>query len=169
MANYDQHHQQVGTQYNINIDSSRSADTEALLNQGIKFLEAKSYPQSISLFNEVIKADATIAVVYYYLALALLKGRRPKILKRSEVEEIDQLLVSATTCGDSDATVHWFRVLVRDDYYGGNRMNCPPPSVQSILASIQPNTTKLGRLRSLLVKLPMADNTLYSRLLKQTL
>jgi hypothetical protein len=167
MTNYDQRHQQVGTQYNINIDASQSADVEALLNQGINFLEARSYPQSINLFNEVIKADASIAVAYYYLAIALLKGRRPKILKRSEVEEIDQLLVSAVACGDSDATVHWFRALVRDDYYGGNRMNCPPPSVQTILASIQANTTKLGRLRSLLAKLPMADNAMYSRLFKE--
>ncbi len=167
MASYDQQHQRVNTQFNINLEAPPSPDPDVLLNQGIQLLEATSYQQSINLFNDAIKANPSIAYAYYYLALALLKGRRPKILKRSEIEEIDQLLTTATIMGDPDATVQLFRALVRGDYYGGNRMNCPSPSVANILESIHPGAINIDRLRALLAKLPMTDNQLYIELVNQ--
>jgi tetratricopeptide (TPR) repeat protein len=166
MASYDQRNQHVNTQFNIN-QVSQSPDPDTLFNQGIQFLEAKSYQQSINFLKDVIKADPSIAPAYYYLALALLGGRRPKILKRSEIEEIDQLLTTATAMGDSDATVQWFRALVRDDYYSGNRIKCPSPSIANILESIHPGATNIDRLRVLLAKLPMTNNQLYIELVKQ--
>lgn len=144
-----------------------SQDPNMLFNQGIQLLEAKSYQPSINLLKDAIKTDPSVYHVYYYLALALLRGRRPKILKRSEIEEIDQLLTTATAMGDSDATIQWFRALVRDDYYSGNRMKCPSPSVANILESIHPSETNIDRLRILLAKLPMTDNQLYIELIKQ--
>lgn len=166
MASYDQRYQHVNTQININ-QGSQSPDPHTVFNQGVKLLDAKSYQQSINLLKDVIKADPSISPAYYYLALALLAGRRPKILKRSEIEEIDQLLTTATAMGDSDATVQWFRALVRDDYYNGNRMKCPSPSVANILETIHPSTTNIHRLRVLLAKLPMTNNQLYIDLIKQ--
>jgi hypothetical protein len=68
---------------------------------------------------------------------------------------------------DSDATVQWFRVLVRDDYYSGNRIKCPSPSIANILESIHPGATNIDRLRVLLAKLPMTNNQLYIELVKQ--
>ncbi|MEG3844144.1 hypothetical protein [Microcoleus sp. herbarium14] len=167
MASYDHRNQRVNTQFNINVEAQPSPDPDVLLNQGIKLLQAKSYQQSINFFNDAIKANPSIAYVYYYLALALLRGRRPKILKRSEIEEIDQLLATASAMGDFDATVYWFRALVRDDYYGGNRMNCPSPSIASILEFIRPGETNIDRLRALLVKLPMTGNQMYMELVNQ--
>jgi tetratricopeptide (TPR) repeat protein len=167
MASYNQQNQRVNTQVNINLEGSQSPDPDILFNQGIQLLEAKSYQQSINLFKDAIKADSSVSDVYYYLALALLGGRRPKILKRSEVEEIDQLLTTATAMGESDATVQWFQALVRDDYYGGNRMKCPSPSVANIVESIYPGATNIDRLRALLAKLPMTDNQLYIELVRQ--
>jgi tetratricopeptide (TPR) repeat protein len=167
MASYDQRDQRVNTQFNINVEGSQSPDPDVLLNQGVQLLEAQSYQQAINLLNDAIKADPSIPYAYYYLALALLRGKRPKILKRSEIEEIDQLLATATAMGDSDATVQWFRVLIRDDYYGGNRMKCPSPSVATILESIHPGATNIDRLRVLLAKLPMTNNQMYIELVKQ--
>ena len=164
---YDQSNQRVNTQLNFYVADKSSTAPDLLLNEGIKLLEAKSYQQSINLFNDAIKANPLIACVYYYLALALLGGRRPKILKRSEIEKIDQLLATATAMGDVDATVYWFRALVRDDYYGGNRMNCPSPSIASILEFIRPGETNIDRLRALLVKLPMTGNEMHMELVNK--
>lgn len=166
MASYDQRNQRVYKQINI-VEGPKPVDPDVVFKQGVQFLKVKSYQQSINFLNDAIKADPSIPYFYYYLALALLRGRRPKILKRSEIEEIDQLL-SAATVGDSDATVQWFRALVRDDYYRGNRMNCPSPSVEDILGSIHPDAAiNIDRLEELLVKLPMTDNQLYIILVKQ--
>ncbi|MDJ0715885.1 MAG: hypothetical protein QNJ54_16915 [Prochloraceae cyanobacterium] len=146
---------------------TRTSDPKVLLRQAMKLLDGKSYQQSIDLLNTAIEADPSMAEAYYYLALAKLRGQRPKFLKCSEIEVIDQLLCTAAIMGDTDETVQWFRALLRDDYYGGNHMNCPPPSVEDILASIHPEATDTNKLRSLLKKMPMPDNQLYAWLVEQ--
>lgn len=167
MTGYDQRDQNVNTQFNINIQGSQALDPNTLLVQGIKLLEAKSYQQSINLLSTAIKADPLLVIAYYYLALALLKGKRPKVLNRSQIEEIDQLLSTATALGDFDGTIQWFRALIRHDYYVGNRLNCPSPSVQQIISSIDSGTTDINRLKMLLVQLLfMSDNQLYIELSK---
>lgn len=166
MTEYDQRNQRVENQFNY-VQSSQTSDPNALLKQGIQLLEVKAYQQATDLLRAAIKADSSLAVAYYYLALALLKGKRPKILQRSQIEEIDQLLCTATAMGDFDGTVQWFRALLRHDYYSGNRMNCPSPSVPEIISSISSGTTSLNRLQMLLIKLPMSDDQLYSKLAKQ--
>jgi hypothetical protein len=60
MASYDQRNQHVNTQFNIN-QVSQSPDPDTLFNQGIQFLEAKSYQQSINFLKDVIEADPSIA------------------------------------------------------------------------------------------------------------
>ncbi|MCP2728328.1 hypothetical protein [Limnofasciculus baicalensis] len=170
MAQFDQRWQQVYRQLNINFQIASSPDPTLVLNQGIKLLEANSYQQVINAFTLVLEIDRSMSDAYYYLALALLKGRRPKILKRSEVEEIDQLLSAATSMGDSDGTVYWFRALVRDDYYNGNRItNYPPPSAMTLFNKALSCQTNIDRLRALLARLPMFDNELYGVLVQQIL
>lgn len=167
MANYDQRYQWVDEQFNVNIQNP-SPNPIILLNQGIKLLEVKSYQQAIDAFKAVIGIDCSISDTYYYLAIAILKGRRPKLLKRNEVEEIDQLLNAATEMGDSDGTVQWFRALVRDDYYNGNRITkYPPPSVIDIVKTALSCNVNISRLLALLAKLPMSDNQLYVTLVEQ--
>lgn len=167
-ANYDQRWQQVYKQLNLNFQIYSAPNPTLVLNQGIKLLEAKSYQQVINAFTLVIELDRSMSNAYYYLAIALLKGRRAKILKRSEVEEMDQLLSAATAMGDSDGTIYWFRALVRDDYYNGNRItNYPPPPVRDLVNNALSCQTNMDRLRALLAQLPMSDNQLYAALVNQ--
>lgn len=158
---------QPGTVNIIQGQDIRKSDPRVLIKQAIKLLDIKAYQQSIDLLNTVIETDSSIAEAYYYLALANLRGQRPKFLKCSEIDLIDQLLYTAIIMGDTDETIQWFRALLRDDYYGGNHMNCPPPSVEDIISSIHPEATDINRLRSLLKKIPMPDNQLYAWLAKQ--
>ncbi|HBE36890.1 MAG TPA: hypothetical protein DD990_37790 [Cyanobacteria bacterium UBA11368] len=102
------------------------------------------------------------------MALALLKGRRPKILIRREIEAVDELLNSATVMGESDGTVQLFRALVRDDYYNGNGIkNYPPPFVIDLIKNAFGCNINIDKLRALLSKLPMPDNQLYAALVAQ--
>lgn len=168
MGSYDQRDQRVETQFNLNFQIPDKQDATLRLNQGIKLLEAKSYQQAIDVFKGVIETDSSSTDAYYHLAVALLKGKRPKLLNRTEVELIDQLLNAATTMGDSDGTVLWFRALVRSDYYNGNRItNYPPPSVMDIVKTALSCDTDNDRLQALLARLPMPDNQLYAALVNQ--
>lgn len=167
MTNFDQRGQHVNEQFNINIEAPQSLKPEYLLKEGIKLFEAKSFLQAKKLLMDVIKDAPSLYNAYYYLALVLLKGRRPKVLKRNEIEEIDEILCAATSMGDSDGTILWFRALLRHDYYNGNKMRCPFPSVNEIISSISSDKTDFKRLQNLLIKLPMADNQMYNDLAKQ--
>lgn len=167
MTGYDQQNQNVNEQININIQRTPSADANALLTKGVQLLEAKSYKQAIIFLRAAIQGDPLLANAYYCLAIALLKGKRPKVLQRRQVEEIDQLLTTAIAVGDSDGTVKWFQVLLRHDYYIENRMKCPSPSVQEIITSINPGTINISRLKKLLIQLPMTNNQLYNQLFNQ--
>ncbi len=167
MTSYDQRKQRVNTQFNINFESTEHIKPEDLLKQALTLLESKSFLQASGLLKTAIKNKPTFSTAYYYLAIALLKGRRPKVLKRSEVEEIDEILSATISLGDSDGTILWFRALLRDDYYNGNKMRCPLPSVTEIITSTRSEYTDSDRLRSLLKILPMTDNQLYNNLVKQ--
>ena len=157
---------QIGDVYNI--ESLSQPTGKELLHNGIQLINHKAYQQAIDVLNSAIKTEPSLSATYYYLAIALLKGKRPKVLKCIEIEEIDRLLDIATIRGDSDGTIQLFRALVRDDYYNGNRLNCPPPSVADILSSIS-STIDISRLRMLLTRLPMPDNQLYNVLAQQIL
>lgn len=171
MTNYDQRNQRVNRQvnkFNLNIQSHSEPDPTMLLNQGIKLLEANAYQEAINAFRATIETGHASSDAYYYLAIALLKGKRPKLLNRSEVEKIDQLLNAATAMGDSDGTVLWFRALVRDDYFNGNGItNYPPPSVNDIITTALSCNMNINRLIALLQKLPMFDNPLYALLVQK--
>jgi len=168
MSSFDQRDQNVGKQYNLNVSLPPSPDPVTLFKQGMSFLEAQSYSQAINAFKATIEVDPSIGYAYYYLALALLRGERPKLLKRDEIDEIDQLLNSAAYFGDSDAVVQWFRALLRDDYYVGNRISkYPPPLVTDLVQAALNNTTDIDRLKALLIRLPMSNNQLYAALVNQ--
>ena len=174
MTNYDQRNQRVNRQvnkfneFNLNIQSPSEPDPTMLLNRGIELLEANAYQEAINAFRAAIETGHASSDAYYYLAIALLKGKRPKILNRSEVEEIDQLLNTATAMGDSDGTVLLFRALVRDDYFNGNGItNYPPPSVNDIITNALSCKTNRNRLIALLQKLPMFDNAWYAILVQE--
>ncbi|MEQ8384680.1 MAG: hypothetical protein RH949_20200 [Coleofasciculus sp. A1-SPW-01] len=168
MTNYDQRNQWVDTQFNLNIQSPSEPDPTMLLNRGIELLEANAYQEAIKALRSAIETGHASSDAYYYLAIALLKGKRPKLLNRSEVEEIDQLLNTATVMGDSDGTVLWFRALVRDDYFNGNGItNYPPPSVNDIITTALSCNTNINRLIALLQRLPMFDNPLYALLVQE--
>lgn len=149
------------------LDESRP-NPNVLMNQGIKFLDSKSYLQAIETLKEAIKADRSRSEAYFYLALALLQGKRPKLLTRNKIEEIDQLLSTAIVNSNNiDGTLYWFRALVRDDYYNGYHMICPQPSVIELVREASSRPTSITKLTMLLSRLPMSNNQLYLELIKQ--
>jgi hypothetical protein len=164
MSTYDQRNQIVEKQINISIQGPPSVDLEGMIDQGMRLLKIRSYQQSADLFRRVLIEDPQLTDICYYLSLALLKGRRPKVLSRKEVEEIDQFLSTSMATGDYNSTILWFRILLREDYYNGNRMRCPAPSLSELIESIRPDSTSIEDLRMLLAEIPMAGNGLYDQL-----
>ena len=139
-------------------------DVAILLNQGIQQLRAKSYQLATNTLKAVVSIDPSIRSANFYLAVALMKGKRPKVLNHNDIQEVDELLSIVTAANHEDGLFHWFRALVRDDYYNGNRLICPAPSVQEIISMALAGHADANELRALLTALPMQQNKLYMAL-----
>lgn len=164
MSKYDQRYQKVDTQINI-VAGESEPDPEILIKRGIDQLRAGSYKLAADNFRQALRIDPTIRRTYYYLPAALLRGRRPRMLVEPEVREIDELLIAGIGLDGADGLFHWFRALLRDDYYNGNGLICPAPRVDELVAAAAERTTDAGQLRTLLRDVgSMPDNRLHSEL-----
>ncbi|MBE9066468.1 CHAT domain-containing protein [Leptolyngbya cf. ectocarpi LEGE 11479] len=136
-----------------------------LLIQVAQLLQAKSYQQAVILINKVLEHDSLNSKACYYLALAKLRGRRPKVLRRAEVEEIDRLLNTSLISATESSAIHFFRAVLRDDYYISNSLRCPSPSPKEIINSI--NEVDVNALRELITFLPRFKSNLYTSIFEK--
>ena len=153
----------IGHQGDIYQNVPVSADD--LLTKGVQLLNQGGYQQAISVLREAVQADPSLAVAHYQLAVALLQGKRPKVLTRKIVEEVDESISSALALDPQNGVFHLFRALVRHDYYEINRMRSPAPSAIEIMQSMGQYPVTRNALNKLLNQLPaMQNNPLYSSL-----
>jgi hypothetical protein len=163
LPEFDQRHQRVDRQYNI---VNPEPDPAVLIQRGIAQVRAASYKLAADNLRKALSIDPSIRRTYYYLPVALLRGRRPRVLVEPEIREIDELLAAAMAMNDDDGLFKWFRALLRDDYYNSNRLICPAPEVNELVAAAAAATTDRGELRTLLQDVAMPDNRLHSQLLR---
>lgn len=156
-------HQSIGHQGDIYQNVPVSADE--LLTKGVQLLNQGGYQQAISVLREAVQSDSSLAVAHYQLAVALLQGKRPKVLTRKTVEAVDESISSALALDSQNGVFHLFRALVRHDYYEVNRMRSPAPSAIEIMQSIGQYSVNQSALNQLLNQLSaMRNNPLYSSL-----
>jgi hypothetical protein len=164
LSQFDQRYQKVDRQINIAAGEPKP-DPAVLIERGVDQLRAGSYKLAADNFRQGLGIDPTIRRTYYYLPAALLRGRRPRMLVELEVREIDELLIAGIGLDRADGLLHWFRALLRDDYYNGNGLICPAPRVDELVAAATATTTDPGQLRTLLRDIgSMHDNRLHSEL-----
>lgn len=153
----------IGHQGDIYNNVSDSAET--LLSKGMQLLKQGGYSQSIDVLNQAISADPSLVDARYYLAIALLQGKRPKVLTRKVVEAADEAIAGALALVPSNGVFHVFRALIRHDYYEVNGMRSPAPSAMEIMQSIGRYPVDKSQLEQLLTQLSaMKNNPLYASL-----
>jgi hypothetical protein len=141
-------------------------DPAILVEQGVVQLRAGAYQRAAEKLRQALDTDPACRRAAYHLALALLRGRRPKTLAAAEVREIDELLGAAIASAGGDGLFHWFRALLRDDYYNGNGLTCPAPTVGELVAAAAARNVDRDELRALLHDVPMPGNGLHSELVR---
>jgi tetratricopeptide (TPR) repeat protein len=169
MAHYDQRGQRVNTQINaenIVIQSTPKPSISDLLERALQLLKAHAYEQAISVLNEAIIIDPSIPDVYYCLALASLKGKRPKLMSLSTVRTIEKHLQTATeldpNCGGH---VYLLWALVKYDYYVLNCMFDRPPRIPQLLAHSR--SVSRDRLSQILAHVHLPGNEIWEELLSR--
>lgn len=142
------------------IQHPSTPDASTLLKRGIQLIEVRAYEQAIATLTEAVGNDPLLAGAYYYLALASLKGRRPRVLTLSQVEDIERKLHSAYELDSSKAHYLYLWALVKFDFYVTNGFLVRPPGIEELLSAAQQRLYDHAAVLEMLEHTPGADSRL---------
>lgn len=95
---------------------NRGGNPTAYFSQGVCYLKLKLYDKALESFENAISTDFTAADAYFYAAVCVLKGKRPFVLARADVEKAENYLENAVTFNDC-GIYRYFQAFIRHDYY----------------------------------------------------
>lgn len=153
MTNFNQQYQKVHTQFNANniiIHVHATPDVAALLEKAVRHLHMRHYEEALKSLEAVLEADDGIAAAYYYHALALLKGKRPKLAGKSTAGRMDRNLYAATMLDPQQAHYYYLWALLKYDFYLVNGFSVQPPAVNELLDVAGRLTVEPAKCRELL-------------------
>lgn len=107
-------------------------DPAVYFSQGMCFLKLKLYAKALECFEKVISIDFCNAEAYFYSAVCVLSGKKPFLLSRAEINEVENCLDNAVTFKDC-GIYRYFQAYVRYDYYFRKCFNVSPDYKQYLL------------------------------------
>lgn len=133
-------HTAIGAQTNVTGDlhvqvtGKREPTYGELMAQGRQSLSARLYPQARDAFSQAAKLDSQKADAYFYLALATLQGKRPKLVNLATARAVEQMLQAAVSCDHACSHAYLLWALVKEDAYALNGIAQRAPTAKELLA-----------------------------------
>ena len=113
----------------INIENLHLSKTgQELLNTGLQLLSQKNYKQAIEVLTDAIKTDPSLSGVQYYLAIALLEGKKPRKVDGWTIEKIEKYLSLAINRDTNPAKCYALWAIVKYGHYTMNSFIEYPPT-----------------------------------------
>jgi hypothetical protein len=105
------------------------------LTNAIEFLGVHEYEKCIELLQKLLLSAPLETDYYFYVALAMFKGRHPKTLSFSEANSINKYLEKA--CYSKSPKAHYFYLwaFIKANFYLANGFRVPEPSIEETLLS----------------------------------
>lgn len=97
----------------------------ALFSLGCCQLKLRQFDLAAASFEKCLAEDPEQAMAYYYLAVALMKGKRPFLQLRPVIDRAESCLESAESL-ETSAAFYYFHALIRYDYFARKRFNVSP-------------------------------------------
>jgi tetratricopeptide (TPR) repeat protein len=107
---------------------------------GLSFLDLGIYDRAIDSLETALDRGPREADILYYLALAHVGGKRPKILRLSEVQTIEEYLRAAIQLDSGQAHFLYLWALIKYDYYIANGLRSSSPTIEELLTVAQQGT-----------------------------
>ncbi|WP_431934758.1 hypothetical protein [Micromonospora sp. RP3T] len=122
MAGYDQRNQRVfGAQINADtVIAGVTTSPDELMGYGRRAIAEGLYPKAVEFFTEAIAKGAAGADPHYYLALALLGGRKPSRMgsgAQRTMDQVDEHLGRALQIEPTAAHVRALWIALKRDHY----------------------------------------------------
>lgn len=106
---------------------------ELNLAMGICYLDLGLYDLATKFFSKAIEQIPDYGDVYYYYALALIKGRKPKVLTLTEIKKIEEYINAAIQIDNSRAKYYYLWALIKYDFYMKNGLRMSPPNLEELI------------------------------------
>lgn len=113
--------------------TTQPPDGSAFYALGCFYLKLQQYDRAVSAFTTALKLLPKEAEIYYYQALALIGGKRPKSLNLKTIKVIEQAAIMAIQLDDRPAHYYYLLAILRFDYYCLNRLMVPSPNPGELL------------------------------------
>ena len=100
-------------------------DVDADFTAGCCLLRLKMFEQAIVRFEKVVSANPCNADVFFCMAIAVLKGKRPFLTPLADVRKAQDSLIAATMIEDR-AIFHYFLAYIKQDFYARRFLRVQP-------------------------------------------
>lgn len=110
-------------------------DRDALLALGICYIRLGLFDPADRFLDKLLATHPTDASGYFYKALAVLKGRRPRTCSLDAVKTVERLVLTAMELEPAGGRHELLLAAVRHDYYALNGLRMPPPTPDELIAA----------------------------------
>jgi tetratricopeptide (TPR) repeat protein len=117
---------------------------------GLSYLDQGLYDLAISSLRRALGKTTNEADLLYYLSLARLSGKRPRAQNLATIREIESHLGAAIQQSRSKAHYKILLAAIKHDYYAGNGLRVPNPSVETLLQEAMQSSVDTQELRQML-------------------
>jgi len=127
---------------------------------GICYLDLGLYDLASKYFAKAIDQIPDYGDAYYYRALALLKGKRPRVLTLKEIKEAEDYLSAAIQIDDSKSRYYYLWALLKHDYYIKNGLRVSPPTFEELIGEANSKPYDKSDIEKMLQRVPINDQYL---------
>ena len=129
---------------------------------GLSYLDQDLYDLSAAAFQRALGKTTHEADLLYYLALALIGGRRPRSLTLTTIRQIETYLTAAIRLEGCKLHYKLLLAAVKYDYYASNGLRIPPPPVDQLLGEAAKGEIDSKEVRLMLQHVPLPTGDLRS-------
>lgn len=139
-------------------------DADTHFSLGLVYLQLKLFDAAVKHFNRTIELAPENADGYYYCALALVRGRRPKVMAVKEVRIAEEYILTALQLDDKQAKYFYLLGILRHDYYDNNGLRAPDPSPGDLFRCASERRSDPWEIERLLGSLTLRDDALIAQI-----
>jgi len=134
---------------------------------GLIYLHLKMYDLATRHFKCTIELAPTFADAYFYLGLASIRGRRPKLMDLLEIRKIEEHLTKAIALDDRPAKFYYFAGILKYDFYAANGLGTSLPLSPEIFQMAATKDYDRWEIERLLASVPLQDRRLLGLVRRQ--
>jgi len=135
-------------------------DGELCSAMGICYLSLELYDLAIRSLAKTVQEVPDNADSYYHYALALLRGKRPKLLTLAEIREVERYLNAAIKIDDTKSKYYYLWALVKHDFYRCNGLTIKAPTIEELIDEARSKSDDHAETAKMLERIEIGDQDL---------